>query len=64
MGVPYEQRDDWMLRSRKKEKGDMMKAAGEQSWVTEKMTDARKAAELQSPRLKVELTDRRDIPRE
>lgn len=51
MGVPYEQRDDWMLRSRKKEKGDMMKAAGEQSWVTEKMTDARKAAELQSQRL-------------
>lgn len=54
-----------MSRSRKKEKGDMTKAGGEQFWVTEKKTDAPKAAELLNPRLKLAaLTCRRDIPRE
>lgn len=40
-----------MSRLRKKEKGDMMKVVGEQSWVTEKMTDALKAVELLDQRL-------------
>lgn len=48
---PYKQKDDWMSRSRKKEKDDKTKAVGEQFWVTEKRTDAPKAAELLNPRL-------------
>ena len=40
-----------MSKSRKKETGDMTKAVGEQFWVTEKMTDAPKAAELLDPGL-------------
>ena len=40
-----------MSSSWQKEKGDMTKAVGEQFWVTEKMTDAPKAAELPNPRL-------------
>ena len=43
----------------------MTKAVGEQLWVTEKMNDASKAAELLDPRLRVAaLTCRKDIPRE
>ena len=54
-----------MSRSRKKEKDDKTNAVGEQFWVTEKMTDALKAAELRNPRLSLAaLPCRRDIPRE
>lgn len=48
---PYVQKGDWRLRLRKKEKGGKTKAAGEQFWVTEKTTDAPKAAGLLNPRL-------------
>lgn len=48
---PWDQRDDSMSRSRKKEKDDMTKVVGERFWVTEKMTDAPKAVELLNQRL-------------
>ena len=61
---PYEQKDDWMSKSRKKGKGDKMNAVGEQSWGTERMTDAPKAADLLDLGLLLAaLTCRRDIPR-
>ena len=54
-----------MSKSRKKEMGDMTKAAGEQFWGTETMSDAPKAADLVDSRLwNDDSTSGRDIPRE